>query len=265
MTRQSSKESGVNVEAWNIDAFSERFREAMKGRTPYSIQKQTGIAQSLIGKYMTGSSTPGTDKLVVLANVLGVSVTWLATGEGPKPYKEEIKDVLDLGEHHSTASHGSQATDIREDQEAAIAFTGTPKRGATGDYEGRNSGEPVRVEEQEAYFERARKADVADAMPNVVAIPTTLYARLAGPLAELVPNEKHREPVLETTLEILRAATRNNVVDMLHLDEGDLRNAVGLAVSACTLVLDRQEAQDKALRAALKANARPKREDSEES
>jgi len=82
MTRQSSETPRVNVEAWNIDAFSARFREAMKGRTPYSIQKQTGIAQSLIGKYLSGASTPGTDKLVLLANVLGVSLEWLATGEG---------------------------------------------------------------------------------------------------------------------------------------------------------------------------------------
>jgi len=54
----------------------------MDGRTPYSIQKQTGIAQSLIGKYLDGASTPGTDKLVVLAKVLDVSLEWLATGEG---------------------------------------------------------------------------------------------------------------------------------------------------------------------------------------
>lgn len=82
MTRQSSVDHRVNVEAWNIDAFSDRFKEAMGGRTPYSIQKQTGIAQSLIGKYLAGSSTPGTDKLVLLANVLGVSIEWLATGKG---------------------------------------------------------------------------------------------------------------------------------------------------------------------------------------
>lgn len=169
-----------------------------------------------------------------------------------------------IDEAHSAADPGLPPS-IHEDLGFSIAFTATPKDTSNEDYAGKDIGEPVRFEEREAYFERARKADVAAAMPNVVAIPTTLYARLAGPLAELVPNEKHREPVLETTLEVLRAATRNNVVDMLHLDEGDLRNAVGLAVSACTLVLDRKDAQEKALRAALKANVRSKREDSEES
>lgn len=91
MTRQGSNAHRVSVEAWNIDAFSARLREAMVDRTPYSIQKQTGIAQSLIGKYLDGVSTPGTDKLVVLANALGVSVAWLATGE---PAKEAAPSLL---------------------------------------------------------------------------------------------------------------------------------------------------------------------------
>ncbi|WP_165789494.1 helix-turn-helix domain-containing protein [Billgrantia endophytica] len=73
----------TGVEEWSIDAFSGRLRRAMVDRTPYSIQKQTGIAQSLVSKYLKGQSTPGVDKLVLLANTLGVSVAWLAAGVGP--------------------------------------------------------------------------------------------------------------------------------------------------------------------------------------
>ena len=82
MTRQPSAGAEVNVPAWNIDAFSERLRQALNGKTPYSLERETGIAQSLIRKYLSGQSVPGTDKLVALAIAAGVSVTWLATGEG---------------------------------------------------------------------------------------------------------------------------------------------------------------------------------------
>lgn len=81
MTRQPSEAADVNVPGWNLDAFSDRLAQALNGRTPYSMERKTGIAQSLIRKYLSGKSVPGTDKLVLLARVLGVSVTWLATGE----------------------------------------------------------------------------------------------------------------------------------------------------------------------------------------
>jgi transcriptional regulator with XRE-family HTH domain len=81
MTRQPSTASEVNVPGWNIDAFSERLRQALNGKTPYSLERETGIAQSLIRKYLSGKSVPGTDKLVALSVAANVSVTWLATGE----------------------------------------------------------------------------------------------------------------------------------------------------------------------------------------
>ena len=80
MTRQSSVDHRVNVEAWNIDAFSDRFKEAMGGRTPYSIQKQTGIAQSLIGKYLAGSSTKSFDSTPFF-NMRYVSISTLFLSE----------------------------------------------------------------------------------------------------------------------------------------------------------------------------------------
>lgn len=81
MTRQTSEAGSVNVQDWNIDVFAARLKEATKGKSAYSLERKTGIAESLIRKYMTGKSVPGTDKLILLARALGVSVTWLATGE----------------------------------------------------------------------------------------------------------------------------------------------------------------------------------------
>lgn len=89
MTRQTSKPANVNLPAWNSDAFSSRLKDALGSRTPYFIEKQTGIAQSLVRKYLRGDSIPGTDKLVALAAVTGVSVAWLATGQEEKAPKEE--------------------------------------------------------------------------------------------------------------------------------------------------------------------------------
>ncbi|MCS4503857.1 helix-turn-helix domain-containing protein [Arhodomonas aquaeolei] len=83
MTRQTSKPASVRVSTWNSDAFSDRLKQAMGKRTAYSIEQETGIAQSLVRKYLSGASTPGTDKLVALAAATGVSVEWLATGREP--------------------------------------------------------------------------------------------------------------------------------------------------------------------------------------
>lgn len=83
MTRQSSEGSDVNVPAWNVDVFAARLTEVMERRkiSAYAMEKHTGIAQTLVRKYMKGSSIPGADKLVAMAKALNVSVTWLATGQ----------------------------------------------------------------------------------------------------------------------------------------------------------------------------------------
>jgi len=236
VTRQSSEPHDVNVEAWNIDAFSARLREAMNGRTPYSIQKETGIAQSLIGKYMKGLSTPGIDKLVLLANTLGVSVAWLASGEG------EPSNAPEAGQEG-----------LREE--------GVLKAGDPG-------AEQVRAEELQGYFQQAREMAVEDAKQaysQPTPLPTVLYARLAGPLAQLASeDEGEREWVLERTVAIVRAATLDDPVDMLHLDSDDLRNAVELAVAAFVMEKDKEEHQRRALLATSRAAARFKADENDE-
>lgn len=90
MTRQTSKLGDAGVPSWNSDAFSERLKKALGDRSPYYIEKKTGIAQSLVRKYLSGQSIPGTDKLVILADVCGVSISWLATGEGSQDDKAVV-------------------------------------------------------------------------------------------------------------------------------------------------------------------------------
>lgn len=98
MTRQTSKPRYVKASAWNSDAFSQRLKRAMGSRSAYSLEQETGIAQSLVRKYLSGQSIPGTDKLVALAAATGVSVQWLATGEERQGDGSESVDLDTLEE-----------------------------------------------------------------------------------------------------------------------------------------------------------------------
>jgi transcriptional regulator with XRE-family HTH domain len=82
MTRHISEHDDDTFSPWESDAFAARLTEIMDKRktTAYAVEKEAGIANSLIRKYMKGDSIPGADKLVALAKVLGVSISWLATG-----------------------------------------------------------------------------------------------------------------------------------------------------------------------------------------
>lgn len=61
--------------------FSERLRQAIGDQSVLAFAKKCGISDSLIRKYLS-DSLPGMDNLVTLAQVAGVSIAWLATGEG---------------------------------------------------------------------------------------------------------------------------------------------------------------------------------------
>lgn len=98
MTGSSSEDSGVNVPEWNLDAFAARLNEAMGSMTPYSMEKKTGIAQSLVRKYLAAQSVPGLDKAVVMAKIVGVSLQWLATGKEIPPLGQPQIDYDKLEE-----------------------------------------------------------------------------------------------------------------------------------------------------------------------
>ena len=46
----------------------------VKGITPYRVSKDTGIAQSVLSGWKSGRSKPKADKLLIIANYLGVDV-----------------------------------------------------------------------------------------------------------------------------------------------------------------------------------------------
>lgn len=76
-------------------SFSMRLKAAIGQRSVLSFAKECGFSDSLVRKYL-GGSLPGLDKAVAMAGVLGVSLEWLATGEGamfPTQDTEEVRNV----------------------------------------------------------------------------------------------------------------------------------------------------------------------------
>lgn len=81
------------------------------------LGEPAGISGVMIGKYAAGAE-PGRDKLVAIANAAGVSVAWLAAGEGPmktmqpsKPYYKQIHD----GEVPMHGDHVAESDDMSDD------------------------------------------------------------------------------------------------------------------------------------------------------
>ncbi|WP_088699682.1 helix-turn-helix domain-containing protein [Halomonas campaniensis] len=191
MTRQTSANDQVNVQAEKVDAFGERVAIAINrvgGST--KMAEIAGVSTSVLSKWRRGESDPSRSRLIKMASAAGISLEWLATGEGPM--------VVEYG----------RAADK----------------------------EPVRVEELDAYFAYAHKADVeraASEQEQPSPIPNTIYARLVGPLYELVPDDLGmREAVLERSVNILRAATNDDPVEMLLFEEEELRAIVTSARAA---------------------------------
>ncbi len=56
---------------------------------PNRLAKASGLALTTIQSYLTGTADPARASLIALAKAGGVSLRWLATGEGPK-YEREL-------------------------------------------------------------------------------------------------------------------------------------------------------------------------------
>ena len=68
----------------DLDSFKHRVAEiAELVGGPIVLSRRSKLSRAVIGNYMSGASDPSRARLVALANAAGVSVEWLATGEGP--------------------------------------------------------------------------------------------------------------------------------------------------------------------------------------
>lgn len=124
MTRQTSANDQVKVEAGKVDAFGERVAVAINrvgGST--KMAKIAGVSTSVLSKWRRNESDPSRTRLVKMARAAGVSVEWLATGEGEPQGDEQApgepaggpsEEDLDLLEEVAAAAFSElQARDIR--------------------------------------------------------------------------------------------------------------------------------------------------------
>ncbi|MGK7345428.1 MAG: LexA family transcriptional regulator [Candidatus Nitrospinota bacterium M3_3B_026] len=56
---------------------------AMMAGNATALSKKSGVSRRAVGLYLSGKSDPTRKRLVAMAKAAGVTVEWLATGEGP--------------------------------------------------------------------------------------------------------------------------------------------------------------------------------------
>ncbi|KAA6184237.1 helix-turn-helix transcriptional regulator [Thiohalocapsa marina] len=84
--------TGHDRASWDGEGFPDRLTRAKGRLTPAAFAQKCGISETVLRKYLSGVSVPGADKLTEIARVAGVSLTWLATGEGAP---DGVDNVLD--------------------------------------------------------------------------------------------------------------------------------------------------------------------------
>ncbi|HIT95547.1 MAG TPA: helix-turn-helix domain-containing protein [Candidatus Aphodousia faecavium] len=71
-----------------------------------TLAKKLNIKQPSVSKWLTGKGFPTTEKIIDIANVLGVSAEWLMTGKGPISEKDrysspQIQEIVTMLEEQS--------------------------------------------------------------------------------------------------------------------------------------------------------------------
>lgn len=63
--------------------FAERFSLVLKGETNVSFAEKVGVTETTVRRYLAGDTVPNLDVLERISEVTGVSLGWLASGQGP--------------------------------------------------------------------------------------------------------------------------------------------------------------------------------------
>lgn len=86
------------VQAMNSDDFCERMNvliDVVGG--PAELARKSGLSRRVIDKYKSGESDPSRSRLVALAAAAGVSLRWLATGDGPMKDADPVATIRPAG------------------------------------------------------------------------------------------------------------------------------------------------------------------------
>jgi len=111
----------------------ERLCEMVGGAS--ALAQKSGLSRRVIDKYVAGGSDPSRQRLVSLADAAGVSVQWLATGQGspsgaPQPISRPDEPTPDfdqdfalLPRYEVNLSAGPGLVPAHEDVEEGLAFS----------------------------------------------------------------------------------------------------------------------------------------------
>lgn len=73
--------------------FSDRLKDIIGENSARSFANRADLSQTVIRRYLENDSTPNIDRLIAIAKVGGVTVQWLATGQGPK-FQQDLDSLL---------------------------------------------------------------------------------------------------------------------------------------------------------------------------
>lgn len=93
------------------ELFQNRMLRAIKmAGGPSELARKSGLSRRVIDKYKSGESDPSRERLVEIARCAGVSIAWLAAGEGSATLeKPQVSDIVTVPRYNAAASagHGS--------------------------------------------------------------------------------------------------------------------------------------------------------------
>lgn len=114
-----------------LESFSDRLNLALGDKSARSLAIASGMSPNVVIKYVNGESTPNVERLVALADALGVTVEWLATGRGlmhhsDQPYSYRVTgangDYAYVNMYDAEVSMGSGAWNDDEHIIYPLAF-----------------------------------------------------------------------------------------------------------------------------------------------
>ncbi|HPT47969.1 MAG TPA: S24 family peptidase [Candidatus Rifleibacterium sp.] len=92
----------------NFDSFHQRLKRTIGNESVNSFAKKCEVSESLLRKYLSGDSLPGTKALVAIAEQGRVTLDWLATGTGPMKKGETLPAPIEPAAFTITNLEGRQ-------------------------------------------------------------------------------------------------------------------------------------------------------------
>lgn len=90
------------------------------------LARAVGVSPSAFRKWLKGEAEPSRERLVSLADAAGVSIAWLARGEGPEPRLRDVRGATKATVNDDRIDP-SQFVVLPKRPEAAAAGGGTPQ------------------------------------------------------------------------------------------------------------------------------------------